>query len=59
MIIMKYIVWQACTEWYGYAVEANSPEEAKEIYLSDDFDRDCYEIGGSDPEWGDIEIEEA
>ena len=55
---MKYIVWQECKEWIGYEVEADSPEEAKEIYLSDDFDRDEHECGCGDAIWGGIEVEE-
>lgn len=55
---MKYIVWQKCVEWYGYEVEAESEEEAKEIYLSEDFDLAKYEIECSDTSWEDIEVEE-
>lgn len=55
---MKYIVWQECIEWRGYEVEADSPEEAKEIYLSDDFDYDKHEWGQGDCRLGEIEVEE-
>lgn len=54
----EYIVWQECIYWRGFKVEADSPEEAKEIYLSDDFDVDEHECGCSDSRWGDIEVEE-
>lgn len=56
---MKYIVWQEYTKWRGFEVEADSPEEAKEIYLSDDFDCYEHECGISDGSWGEIEVEEA
>ena len=55
---MKYIVWQEYTQWYGYEVEADSPEEAKEIYLSDGFNCAEHECGMSDGRWGQIEVEE-
>ena len=53
-----YVIWQEYIEWRGFRVEANSPEEAKEIYLSEDFDCGLYECGCSDGRWGEIEIEE-
>ena len=54
----EYVVWQEYIEWRGFKVEANSPEKAKEIYLSEDFDPDEHECGWGDGRWGEIEIEE-
>jgi hypothetical protein len=54
----EYIVWQEYVEWRGFKVEANSPEEAKEIYLSEGFDCDEHECGQGDGRWGEIEVEE-
>lgn len=54
----EYIVWQECIKWRGFKVEANSPEEAKEIYLSENFNYSEYECGDSDARWGEIEVEE-
>lgn len=54
----EYIVWQECIKWRGFKVEANSPEEAKEIYLSENFNYSEHECGDSDARWGEIEVEE-
>lgn len=55
----EYIVWQEYTVWRGFKVEADSSEEAKEIYLSDDFNYYEHECGYNEGRWGKIEVEEA